>query len=291
MRNGMKGFLQLGLIGATVLFLTACQQPNVREVFKEHANMPSSFEEPTAENIWDGAGTDVEAKVSFRGYGSDGSVKTDPYIEDPGFELENVAKSDTDMIAEMHLNQSLIELRTLMSKLYKRNPNEFRKSYANSIPERQRQIFNDHDFSDLPGLDGARDIEAMRLAFDPNFRGDRVLALVGGTADMLMKSYGYKSEFFITDELNPQSLYNAARNIEIAVWRLSNTYTDDGRPLLLTNSGPDEPIANLSFERLFGKLIGRQDMIAHIVDNKSDRAIKAVIQSIASALFIPIPVP
>lgn len=279
------------VVGLAALMLSACQQPNVREVFEEQANRPTRFDQPTAETLWGAAGSDVAAKVSFRGYASDGTVQIDPYIEDPGFELENVAKSDTDMIAEMHLNQSLIDLRTLMAKLYKRNPREFSKSYAKGINQRQWQIFNDHDFSDLPGLDGARDIDAMRLAFDSEFHGDRVLALVGGMADMLMKSYGYRHEFFLTDELNPQSLYDAARNIEIAVWRLSNTYTEDGKPILLTNSGPDDPVANLSFERLFGKLIGRQDMIAHVVDNKSDRAIKAVIQSVASALFIPIPLP
>ncbi|MCP5141239.1 MAG: hypothetical protein H6980_02660 [Gammaproteobacteria bacterium] len=215
--------------------------------------------------------------------------REDPYKEPNGFAVRNLAKSDTDMVAELHMNASLSDLRTLMEKLYRRNPAELYKVGSNDPARRARAVFDDHDFSDLTGLNGARDIEAMKLAFDPAFTGDRVLALVGGMADMIMASYGHKSEFYVYDELDPQKLHDAARNIEIAVWRLSNSHDADGRLFLISNSGPEDEVANLSYERLFGKLIGRQDMIAQIVADKSDRAIKGMVQTVASALFIPIP--
>lgn len=215
--------------------------------------------------------------------------RKDPYKEPSGFAVRNLAKSDTDMVAELHMNASLSDLRTLMEKLYRRNPYELYKTGATDPVKRAHQVFDDHDFSELLGLGGARDIEAMKLAFDPDFIGDRVLALVGGMADMIMASYGHKDEFYVYDELNPQALYDAARNIEIAVWRLSNSVDEDGHLFLISNSVGDDDVANLSYERLFGKLIGRQDMIAKIVADKSNRTIKGVVQTLASALFIPIP--
>ena len=215
--------------------------------------------------------------------------RDDPYKEPAGFAVRNLAKSDTDMVSELHLNATLSDLRTLMVKLYKRNPYELYKTGGTDPGKRAAEIFDDYDFSALVGLGGARDIEAMQLAFNPDFIGDRVLALVGGMADMILASYNHQHEFYVIDSLDPQKLYDAARNIEIAVWRLSNTFDEDGRLFLLSNSGSDDDVANLSYERLFGKLIGRQDMIAQIVSDKSDRTIKSVVQTLASALFIPIP--
>jgi hypothetical protein len=44
---------------------------------------------------------------------------------------------------------------------------------------------------------------------------------------------------------------------------------------------------NLSFERLFGKMINAQDMMAQIMADRSNRTIKNVIQTLVTA-FIPI---
>ena len=104
---------------------------------------------------------------------------------------------------------------------------------------------------------------------------------------MIMKSYDYKSEFYIFDTIEPQKLYDCARNIEIAVWRLSNKVDSHGEPFLYSNSLPDEEV-NLSYERLFGKLIATQDNIARIMAGKKQRTLKKVIQRMATAVFIPI---
>ncbi len=104
---------------------------------------------------------------------------------------------------------------------------------------------------------------------------------------MIQTAFQDKTEFFVLDDLDPQSLYNAARNVEIAVWKLSNDRTAQGEPYLLSNEGAG-PAPNLSFEREFGKVIGSLDVLSKIVADKTDRTVVKVIQSLATAVFLPI---
>ena len=113
------------------------------------------------------------------------------------------------------------------------------------------------------------------------------LAFVGGLLNMLMSAYDNRQQFYMLDELDPQKLFNAARNIEIAVWKLANNRDAAGQPLLLSNS-MDEGVANISYERLFGKLIGRQEILAEIVADRTNRTLRHVVQRMASAVFLPI---
>ncbi len=120
-----------------------------------------------------------------------------------------------------------------------------------------------------------------------SFEGDRVFALMVGIRSMLHQAYGNKLEFFLLDELNQQALYNSARNLEIIAWRLNSYRNAQGQPYLLTN-GYEGPVANLSYERLFGKMIGLQDMMAKIIEGKTNRAINTVVHSFASTTLFPI---
>ena len=208
-------------------------------------------------------------------------IKTRP------FQLDDLAKSDVDLVLEMQLNYSMEYLEDLMGKLYRRNPMELRKGGWLSPKRAVKRVFGPGRASSFPGLQGKRSIDAMRLAFDSNYHGDRVLALVEGLRGMLLDSYDGKREMFLLDELDPQKLYNAARNIEVATWKLSNDRDDEGRLFLVSNEAQG-PVQNLSFERLFGKMIAVQDSTARFVAETTNRRIKNVIQSIASAVFIPI---
>jgi hypothetical protein len=114
-----------------------------------------------------------------------------------------------------------------------------------------------------------------------------VLAFIAGLSTMIMAAYNDKAEFYVLDELNPQKLYNSARNIEIAVWKLSTTRDGRGELFLLSNEN-EGANRNLSFEREFGKLIAQQDTLARIVAEKSNRTIVRAIQSVATAVFLPI---
>jgi hypothetical protein len=71
---------------------------------------------------------------------------------------------------------------------------------------------------------------------------------------MIFLSYNGKTEFYLTDNLNAQKLYNSARNIEIAAWKLADARDARGEPLLVSNKASGD-VVNLSFEREFGKMI------------------------------------
>ncbi len=201
--------------------------------------------------------------------------------------LSDIARSDIDIITEFHLAASLADLRELMNKLYRRNPRQWRETGKSSPEAVAARLFADPTKADFPELGGARGVAAVQLAFSEDYRGDRVLAFVAGLAGMVMAAYGNRHEFFITDQVDPQKLYNCARNLEIAAWKLGHDRNANGDLYLLSNS-MDEAVVNISYERLFGKLIGRQDMIAELIADRSNRNIRHVVQSMASAVFLPI---
>lgn len=105
---------------------------------------------------------------------------------------------------------------------------------------------------------------------------------------MLHASYEYRDEFFLLNDLNQQKLYNSARNLEAVAWRLANRHQADGTPFLLSNGVSTDGVPNYSFERIFGKLIAYQDMMARIVSDKTNRAIKTVVVGFASSTLLPI---
>lgn len=203
------------------------------------------------------------------------------------FRFQNLAKSDINLVADAHQEAVLDHLRSLMVKLYKRNPRELRKAPGQTINSRLHQVFDPTATLNFPELDNQQGTAAMDLCFDPQFAGDRVLALVTGLTGMIRNSYENRPEQYMLDSLDQQKLYNSARNIEIVVWRLSNKRNSNGELFLLTNGRQNE-VANLSFERLFGKAIALQDMMARITADRGNRTINMVVHSVASAAFLPV---
>jgi hypothetical protein len=110
---------------------------------------------------------------------------------------------------------------------------------------------------------------------------------MGALTAMILASYNHKTSFFLVDELSAQKLYNSARNIEAAVWKLSTARHPGGEKTLVSNSIEGD-LQNLSFEREFGKLIAIQDLMALLIEDKSNRAISRVLQNVASFVFLPI---
>ena len=201
--------------------------------------------------------------------------------------LSDLGKSDVDQVTEIHLQQARDHLATLMRKLYRRNPSQWRSAGHRSAESVVQRVFRGPRVPDFVELGTKRGVDAVRLAFDHGYEGDRVLALIAGLAAMLDRAYGDRREFFLLDTLDPQKLYNSARNLEIAAWQLRTKLNASGQPLLLSNSLPGEA-ANLSFERLFGKLISLQDTLALVVAGRSNRTIRKVVQRMATAVFLPL---
>ncbi|MBU8850056.1 MAG: hypothetical protein KOO64_10980 [Desulfobacterales bacterium] len=184
------------------------------------------------------------------------------------------------------MNRVVTLLKTLTVKLYKKNPSELQKVQGQTITSRLNQIFIcpvDKRYEELKFKEST---DAILMGLEPEFEGDRVFALMVGLYTMIHKSYNSKCELFMLDYLNAQNLYNSARNIEICVWRLKTRKKDNGQLFILTNSLEGE-VQNLSYERIFGKVISLQDTMASIVSNRSGRVIKEVVQ-IAGMAFLPI---
>ena len=199
-----------------------------------------------------------------------------------------LVKNDLDRMADVELAENTQSLRLLMTKLYKRNPQQLAKSTADPIEKMVDWVFDgelQHQFK-FKEIDNKQGTDAIFLAFDANYQGDRVLPFIVGLHTMLLKAHGNKKDFYLTDSLDAQNIYNAARNIEIAAWKLSTSRDANGNLYLLTNE-INTTDRNLSFEREFGKMIGRTDLYAISLAEKSQRLISRIMQSIATAAFLP----
>jgi hypothetical protein len=205
----------------------------------------------------------------------------------PGFNPAQFAKSDIDRVAEAQQREIFTNLKLLTEKLYRRNPKELRKSGQPTVGAGVTRIFEGEHQWRFAELKGTRDIHALQLAFRDDYRGDRVLAFVVGLASMIQTAFNDKTEFFVLDDLDAQRLYNAARNAEIAVWKLSTSRDANGQLYLLSNATRGS-VQNLSYEREFGKIINSLDVTSKIVGDKNNRTVVKVVQSLATAVFLPI---
>lgn len=202
--------------------------------------------------------------------------------------IHQLAKTDFDRMADMELSSNKLSLHLLMIKLYKRNPRELAKSTSDSAEKMAEWVFEgdqQHHWK-FEAIDNKQDTAAIFLAFDSQYQGDRVLPFIVGLQTMLAKAHDNKTEFFLTDSLDPQRIYNVARNFEIAAWKLANSRDENGQLYLISNEISDTG-RNLSFEREFGKIIGRTDFYATALAEKSQRFISRVAQSLATAVFLP----
>lgn len=202
------------------------------------------------------------------------------------FEVETLAKTDVNQVADIHIDQTLVLLKTLTRKLYKMNSLELTKTPGATIDSQISRIFQCPPPAPDAALEKMIGTNAILKGFEAKYEGDRVYAVMYGLFTMLFSAYNQKCDLFMLDFLEAQNLYNSARNIEILVWQLKTRHQPDGTLYLATNIC-DGPVKNLSFERLFGKLISLTDTMAKIISTRGDRAIKFVIHTVGMA-FLPV---
>jgi hypothetical protein len=198
-----------------------------------------------------------------------------------------LGKSDFDRMADHEIRENIQSLKSLMIKLYKRNPVELKKSTSEDAEKMVNWVFNGNHNWNFEAINNAQGADAIYLTFNEDYKGDRVLPFIVGIYTMLIKAHGGKKEFYLFDSIDPQLLYNASRNVEIAAWKLSNTKDTSGNLFLLANE-INQKENNLSFEREFGKIIGRTDFVAFTLSEKMERSITRIIQNLATGLLIPI---
>ena len=205
------------------------------------------------------------------------------------FDPKQIGKSDVDRVADLHRREAFASVRVLAEKLYRRNPREWKKGGHASIEAALDRLLDPRSGWRLAELGDKRGTDAILLSLREDYTGDRVAAFISGLGGMLNLAFEEKTEFFMMDELDPQKLYNSARNLEIAAWKLANARDAAGNLMLLTNEMALPPqIPNLSFEREFGKMIGNLDILSKLIADKGHRTIARVAQSVATALFLPV---
>jgi hypothetical protein len=204
------------------------------------------------------------------------------------FSLKDLAKSDVDTVVEIHQQEVIGVLKTLTLKFYRRNPNEWRKSGLASADEATAALFKPLPYWHLSPQKNLAWETTLLDAWREDYAGDRVKALMNGLLVMHMAAFNHQTEFYLLSEVDAQKFYNAARNTEAVAWKLSSARNAQGGPVLLSNGIDGNGVVNLSFEREFGKLIGIQDTLAKIIEDKSNRAIRFGVVNAASMIFLPI---
>ncbi|MDC0127192.1 hypothetical protein OAI28_02825 [Methylophilaceae bacterium] len=200
--------------------------------------------------------------------------------------INQFGKTDFDRMADYEIRENIESLKILMIKFYKKNPNQLKKSTSDNAEKMTNWVFNgDHNWK-FEKINNTQGIDALNQVFDDNFEGDRVLSLITGLYTMLIKAHGNKKEFYMFDSLDPQKIYNTSRNFEMIVWKLSTKKNSKGHLYLLSNE-INSLEANLSFEREFGKIIGRTDYFAFTLSEKTERAVTRAIQSFTTGIFLP----
>mgnify|MGYP001801925172 CR=1 FL=1 len=185
------------------------------------------------------------------------------------YRLKNLAKSDVNQIADEFIYETYRLVLELMDKLYARNPVELTRGKAETPGDRRRQVTANPALQAVRGQQG------------------QVFVLAVGVLGMLRRAYGYNRELFMFDSLDSAALDTSARNLEILLWRLRNNRRADGRTFLIT-AEYNGRIDNLSFERLFGKLIALQGMAATIAAGAGNRRVTKAVHT-ATSVFIPLP--
>jgi len=211
--------------------------------------------------------------------GKDGRTET-------AMDVKYLAKTEIDRIADTSRAEVVAGLMLIADKLYRRNPKEWKKAgLANRDAALER--LNLRQYRNLPELNGAREGQAAALAFSEAYAGDRVAALMFGLLTMADAAFEHKEEFYILDGLNEMKLYNCARNMDVAVWKLGHDRTAAGEPFLLSNE-LDPGNRNLSFEREFGRVMGLLDFMAKVVADRNGRNLSRLTQTVVSTIFLPV---
>jgi len=202
--------------------------------------------------------------------------------------FDQLAQTDFNRTVTLEIRDNLDSLYSLLDKLYSRNPREWKKARLASKDEAvarvKRMIETRTPPADLRGL---QDIQILAVSLDPAYSQDRVAAFIYGLADTLIVAHNNKVRIYVSDVLNGQRIYNAARNVEAAAWLLASRRDSAGHLLLYANEMSSTG-TNLSFEREFGAIIGRLDLIANLLGENNRRVGINYAQNLLFFNFLPV---
>lgn len=193
-------------------------------------------------------------------------------------------QSHADRMATLGMRNNLNSLYRLMDKLYLRNPREWRKTGLADVETVTRAVHRAIELDQpLPALGGRTDVAALGYALSAEYQGDRVGAFIYSLASMLITAHGGRTEYYLSDTLEPQFIHNAARNMEKASWMLAQRTDAGGKPWLLSNEGH-----NLSYAVEFGKIVARLDLLTDVLDERYRRMGVSYAQGLLFMNFLPV---
>ncbi len=197
-------------------------------------------------------------------------------------------QSHADRMATLGMRNNLNSLYRLMDKLYLRNPREWRKTGLADVQAVKRGVHRAIELDQpLPQLAGRTDVAALSYALSAEYQGDRVGAFIYSLASMLITAHGGRTEYYLSDTLDPQFIHNAARNIEKASWMLAQRTDAGGKPWLLSNEISAEG-RNLSYAVEFGKIVARLDLLTDVLDERYRRMGVSYAQGLLFMNFLPV---
>lgn len=212
----------------------------------------------------------------------------DPGPRSESLSADQFVQNDVNRVQTLAMRDNLDSLVRLLEKLYRRNPGEWRKAGFTDLQSAVVQGDARIRAGEVPeALDGLRDIEVLSVAMDPRYPGDRVAAFVLGLSNMIIAAHGGRTRFHVGDSVSARHVFNAARNVEIAAWMLGSRRDARGQPLLLSNE-LGNGVANLSFEREFGRMIARLDLVAELQDESVRRIGINYLQGLLFFNFLPV---
>ncbi|RRV05264.1 hypothetical protein EGJ27_19030 [Pseudomonas sp. v388] len=205
-----------------------------------------------------------------------------------GGKPDELFQTSVDRMATLGMRDNLQSLDLLMNKLYLRNPSQWRASGYLDAASAAREIREAiEQRRPLAALGERRDLVALSYSLSPEFRGDRVGAFIYAIGSMLVTAHGGRTQFYVTDSINPEFVSNAARNIEKATWLLSQRQDANGELLLFSNELSEDG-SNLSFAVEFGKIVARLDLLTQILDERYRRIGLNYAQSLLLMNFLPV---
>lgn len=209
-------------------------------------------------------------------------------LQGESFSGDQLVQNDINRVQTLAMRDNLDSLARLLEKLYRRNPGEWRKAGFTDLKSALAQGEARLRQGEVPKeLEGLQDIEVLSVAMDPRYPGDRVAAFVLGLSNMIIAAHGGRTRFHVTDSVDARHVFNAARNVEVAAWMLASRRDAQGRPLLLSNE-LGNGVANLSFEREFGRMIARLDLVAELQDESVRRIGINYLQGLLFFNFLPV---
>ncbi len=109
--------------------------------------------------------------------------------------FSNIAKSDIDIVTEIHAINAKEHVEDLIIKLYKLNPIYIKKNKKfNKVSEVVINIFEEIDMNNIDKT-GKKNIDLILKGFQKDFTGDRIYFICKGLYGMINASYNYKKNF------------------------------------------------------------------------------------------------